>query len=478
MLLITLPLINIISMPYIEQMYTSCLAEAAYYVESNGEALIVDPMRETQSYIDKAKERGAVIKYVLETHFHADFVSGHVDLANKTGAEIIYGPGAETSYSSKIAKDGEVIKLGDIEIKVLHTPGHTLESSCYLVHDTNKEPIAIFTGDTLFIGDVGRPDLAIKSDLTKEDLAGMLYDSLRLKIMTLPDTVIVYPAHGAGSACGKNMSSETFDTLGNQKKFNYALQDISKTEFVKELTEGIMPAPQYFAANALLNKKGYSNLDELVLKSQRALSLQDFQTAWDSDTVVLDTRSIGDFPKGYIPGSMFAGLDGMYASWVATLLGDLSMPLLLIVDPGREKEAVVRLARVGFDNVVGYLEGGFATWEEAELDVYSFEEVTADELAELNKDKDLSIVDVRKPGEYDQSHVCNAEAFPLDNLMSTKPSHLQELKTYVYCKGGYRSLIASSILAKAGYKDIVNVKGGFDALKKTKISCTTPLCNG
>lgn len=465
-------------MPYIEQIYTKCLAEAAYYVESEGEALIIDPMRETQDYIEKANERGAKIKYVLETHFHADFVSGHVELARKTGATIVYGPGADTNYDIHIAQDGEVLKLGNVKIKVLHTPGHTLESSCYLIHDESDHPKAVFTGDTLFIGDVGRPDLAIKSDLTKEDLAGLLFDSLRNKLMVLPDEVLIYPAHGAGSSCGKNMSSETFDTLGSQKKLNYALQDISREDFIKQLTEGIMPAPQYFAANAMKNKLGYDDLENVMKRSNKSLDVDSFKKAWKDDVMVLDVRSIKAFPKSFIPGSVFVGLDGMFASWVGSIINGLDQKILLVVDPGRQEEAILRLARVGYENVIGYLNDGFESWLSAGLQIDSFGEVTSEELAELSKSDDLDIIDVRKPGEYENSHVVNAESFPLDFLNENKPDHKKDSKCYVYCKGGYRSLIASSLLRNAGYSEVVNVKGGFDALSKTNIQRTTQNCSG
>ncbi|HLP13308.1 MAG TPA: MBL fold metallo-hydrolase [Flavobacteriales bacterium] len=450
----------------IEQLYTSCLAEAAYYIESEGEIAIIDPLRECEPYLEKAKASGGKIKYIFETHFHADFVSGHVDLAAKTGAQIVYGPNASTSFKSHIAKDGEVFTLGKITITVLHTPGHTLESSTYLLKDENGKPHCIFTGDTLFIGDVGRPDLAIKSDLTKEDLAGMMFDSLRNKIMTLPDDVIVYPAHGAGSSCGKNMSSETWSTLGEQKKTNYALKGNDKAAFVKELTTGIMPAPQYFAKNAALNKNGYDKIDDVVSKGNTALSLEAFDAAVKNGALILDVRTKGEFSKAFIPGSIFIGLEGTFAMWVGALITDLKQPLVLITPEGQESEAVLRLARVGYDNTVGYLKGGIETWKNAGRALDHVENITAEKLAELNPEH---IVDVRKPGEYEAGHVCGAVSFPLDYIND----HLNDLhkgnKHYIHCKSGYRSVIAISILKKQGYKDLVDVLEGYGAMEKTNI---------
>jgi glyoxylase-like metal-dependent hydrolase (beta-lactamase superfamily II)/rhodanese-related sulfurtransferase len=463
---------------YVEQIYTNCLAEAAYYVESEGEALIIDPIRETQPYIDKANERGANIKYVLETHFHADFVSGHVDLANKTNSKIIFGPGAKTSYDVHVANDGEEFELGKIKIKVLHTPGHTLESTTYLLIDANAKPYSIFTGDTLFIGDVGRPDLAIKSDLSEKELAGMLYDSLRQKIMTLPDDVIVYPAHGAGSACGKNMSKETYDTLGNQKKLNYALQDISKEEFVKQLTSGILVAPQYFAKNAMINKNGYESLEKVVEKSLNELSLSEFESLNTEQTIVLDVRSIKEFPKAFIPGSLYIGLDGMFATWVGTLMTDIKQAILLIVPEGREEEAIIRLARVGYENVLGYLKGGFETWASSGNSIDSIDEVDSDELYTKSEQEDIKIMDVRKPGEWDSSHILNAQHCPLDFMHDDLPDIDKKPTYYVHCRSGYRSLIAASILKRGGFSSLVNVKGGFNALQKTDFEMLTQQCSG
>lgn len=460
----------------IEQLYTGCLAEAAYYIESEGEIAIIDPLRETDPYIEMAEKNNGKIKYILETHFHADFVSGHVDLAKKTGATIVYGPGATAGFDFHSAKDGEEIKLGKITITVLHTPGHTLESVTYLLKDENGKPCCIFTGDTLFIGDVGRPDLAIKSDLTQEDLAGMLYDSLRNKIMTLPDDIIVYPAHGAGSACGKSMSKETFSTLGEQKKSNYALQDISKEDFITELTTGILPAPQYFAKNAMMNKQGYDSIDDVMKRGNKALSIDDFAKEMANGALILDVRNKDVFPKGFIPGSIFIGLDGQFAVWVGALITDLKQPIILVADEGREEEAVMRLARVGYDHCVGYLKGGFKTWADAGKAIDKIENISAEDLAKLRETENVKVIDARKPSEYEAEHVEDALLFPLDFINE----HINELdhneKSYVHCKSGYRSLITVSILKKNGYQNMVDVLGGFAALEKTSIPRTAYVC--
>ncbi|HET8829177.1 MAG TPA: MBL fold metallo-hydrolase, partial [Pelobium sp.] len=387
----------------IEQIYTGCLATATYYVESNGEAAIIDPLREVSPYIEKAEQNKVKIKYVFETHFHADFVSGHVDLAKKTGAQIVYGPTAKTSFESYIAKDGEEFKIGDITITALHTPGHTLESTTYLCSDENGKPYCIFTGDTLFIGDVGRPDLAQKSaDTTPEAMAATLYDSLRRKIMPLPNEVIVYPAHGAGSACGKNMSKDTLDTLGNQKATNYALSDISKDDFIKELTTGTLPVPQYFPKNAKMNKEGIETIDEVYERGLNALAPNDFEIAANqTGALILDVRSPDAFAKGFIPNSIFIGLDGQFAPWVGALIVDLNQPILLVTEDGREEETVKRLARVGYDYTIGYLKGGITAWEKAGKELDHVETIDAEELKNLDKSVDLNVLDVRKPGEYD-----------------------------------------------------------------------------
>jgi hydroxyacylglutathione hydrolase len=450
----------------VEQLYTNCLAEAAYYIESNGEAAIIDPLREYDPYIKKAKENGVKIKYIFETHFHADFVSGHIDLAAQTGATIVFGPNAETNFKAHIAKDGEVFKIGNITLSVLHTPGHTLESSSFLLKDENNKPYCIFTGDTLFIGDVGRPDLAIKSDLTQEDLAGMMYDSLREKIMTLPDDIIVYPGHGAGSSCGKNLSSETWSTLGEQKKTNYALKATPKSQFVKELTTGILPPPQYFAKNAAMNKHGYDKIDNVVNKGNKALTINEFDSAVKNEAIILDVRTKEMFSSDFIPGSIFIGLEGTFAMWVGALITNLTQPIVLICPEGKEAEAVLRLARVGYDNTVGYLKGGIETWKKAGRQTDRIDSITAEGLEQL---KPKNIVDVRKPGEYESGHVENAISYPLDYIND----HLNDLhageKHFLHCKSGYRSVIAISILKKQGYTNLVDVLGGFTAIENTKM---------
>jgi len=463
----------------IEQIYTGCLAQGAYYIESNGEAAVIDPLRESKPYIDKANKDGSKIKYILETHFHADFVSGHVDLAQKTGATIVYGPGAKTDYEIHEATDGEELILGKVKIKVLHTPGHTMESSCYLLINENGDEHALFSGDTLFIGDVGRPDLAIKSDLTKEDLAGFLFESLRNKIMTLKDEVIVYPAHGAGSACGKNMSSETWDTLGNQKESNYALRaDMSKAEFVTEVTEGILPPPQYFAKNALMNKTGYDSLDDVMKKGSVPLDVEIFEAMANHEgALVLDTRSKTDFAKAHIPNSIFIGVDGTFAPWVGALIVDLKQPIILIADEGREEEVVLRLSRVGYDNTLGYLKGGIDAWKNAGREVDSIQSISATTLAkEVAQGKKLNIVDVRKPGEFESEHVVESVSKPLDFFNEEQRAMNLNEDYYLYCGSGYRSIIAASILKSRGYHNIIDVVGGYAALKVTDIKKTDYVC--
>ncbi|MFN3341421.1 MAG: MBL fold metallo-hydrolase [Flavobacteriales bacterium] len=458
----------------IEQLYTNCLAEAAYYIESEGEAVIIDPLRETDPYTKKAAENNSKIKYILETHFHADFVSGHIDLSKKTGATIVYGPTAQPAFTCHIAKDGEVLKVGKITITVLHTPGHTPESVSYLLKDENGKEHALFTGDTLFIGDVGRPDLAVKSDLTEKDLAGMLYDSLREKIMTLPDAVIVYPAHGAGSACGKNIGKETYSTLGEQKKNNYALQPMSREEFIKEVTTGILPAPQYFAKNAALNKGGYDSIDVVIERGNKALTIDAFATEIANGALVLDVRKKEDFATGYIPGALFIGLDGQFAVWVGALIKDLTQAIVLICDEGREEEAVLRLARVGYDNCKGFLQGGFSTWKNSGKAIAVIEQIKPENLAKAYAT--ASIIDVRKPGEFEAEHVENAISLPLD-FIAEKMNVLDKNKHYfVHCKSGYRSMIAVSILKANGITNLVDVIGGYDAIAKTEVPVTAFVC--
>lgn len=462
----------------IEQIYTGCLAEAAYYIESNGEVAIVDPLRETQPYIDRAEENGAKIKYVLETHFHADFVSGHLDLAKRTGAQIVFGPTAQPNYDAYIAKDEEILPLGEIKIKVLHTPGHTMESTTFLVIDPEGNEYAIFTGDTLFIGDVGRPDLAVKTDLSREDLASHLFDSLRNKIMTLPEDVIVYPGHGAGSACGKKMSDETIDTLGHQLKTNYALRaDMSRDEFIKEVTDGLVAPPQYFPKNAVMNKMGYDSFDEVMDRGLNPLSQEDFvKSAELTDALILDTRSQELYRDGHIPGSIFVGIDGSFATWVGTLIPDLKQPILLVTDPGREEEVVTRLSRVGYDNSMGYLDGGFAAWETSDREVEKVEQVTAQELSELVMNKHVDVLDVRKQSEYESQHVDGFANMPLDFINDHMNDLDKSAKYYVHCAGGYRSMVFISILKARGYHNLVDVAGGFEAIEETDLPMTEYVC--
>lgn len=462
----------------IEQIYTGCLAQGAYYIESNGEVAIIDPLREVNPYINRAEKDAANIKYIFETHFHADFVSGHVTLAEKTGATIVYGPTAKTSYDAHIAKDGEVFKVGDITITVLHTPGHTMESVCYLLKDKNGKNHAIFSGDTLFLGDVGRPDLAQKvANLTQDELAGLLYDSLRTKIMTLEDDVIVYPAHGAGSACGKNLSKETVGTIGEQKKTNYALRaNMTKEEFVKEVTDGLLPPPEYFPLNVKLNKEGYQAIDDVIKSGAKALSVSEFEkTANESDVLILDVRHQSKFIQGFIPQSIFIGLGGTFAPWVGALIKDVTQPILLVTPVGEEKTTITRLSRVGFDNVLGYLDGSFDAWKEAGKEIDTLRSVSANTLEEAVKNE-LPVFDVRKPGEYTNEHIVNVPSAPLDFLND----HIEEFPTkgdfYVHCAGGYRSVIAASILKARGYHNVIDVAGGYKAIKETNIPRTATVC--
>ena len=461
----------------VEQIYTGCLAEAAYYIESNGEAAIIDPLRETKPYLSRAGESGAKIKYVLETHFHADFVSGHIDLAKKSGARIVFGPTAAPGYEAYIAKDGEELKVGNVTLKVLHTPGHTMESTTYLLIDENGKNHSIFSGDTLFIGDVGRPDLAVKSDLTREDLAGLLYDSLRNKILTLEDDVIVYPGHGAGSACGKNMSKETTDTLGNQKKFNYALRkDMGKEEFIKEVTEGLVDPPQYFPKNVAMNKAGYDSFDLILDKGLVAHTPEKFEEIVNREgAIVIDTRSATDFKNGHIPNSIFVGLSGTYAVWVGTLITDIKQPILIVADEGKEEEAITRLSRVGYDNTLGYLEGGIESWKKEGKEVEVMEQVTALELATVYGKEGINVLDVRKKSEYDAQHVKGTQLFTLDFINKSMPEISRDKKYHVHCQSGYRSMIAASILQARGYK-VVDVAGGFQELEKTSLETTEYVC--
>ena len=462
----------------IEQIYTGCLAQGAYYIESEGEAAIIDPLRESKPYIEKAKGEGARIKYIFETHFHADFVSGHVDLADKTGATIVYGPKAQASFQFHESKDGEIFQLGKIKIKVLHTPGHTMESATYLLLDEEGKEHAIFSGDTLFIGDVGRPDLAQKGDMTQDDLAGFLYDSLRKKIMPLPDSVIVYPAHGAGSACGKNMSKETTDTLGNQKKTNYALRaNMTKEEFIKEVTEGLLPPPQYFAQNVAMNKSEAKGLDEVLKKGKVALDVETFEAMANHEgALVLDTRKQEEFSRDHIPNSIFIGIDGDFAPWVGALIPDLQQPIIFIAPEGREEEVVTRLSRVGYDNTLGYLKGGIEAWKAAGKETDQVKSISAQDFALAYQTGGVNVLDVRKPSEYDAEHVDKAQNFPLDYI-SKNMSEIDPDKAYhVHCAGGYRSMIAASILKSRGFHDVVDVKGGMKEISKTSIPKTEFVC--
>ncbi len=463
----------------IEQIYTGCLAQGAYYIESNGEVAIIDPLREVNPYIQRAKKDGASIKYIFETHFHADFVSGHVTLAEKTGATIVFGPEAETTFESHIAEDGEIFTLGNITITALHTPGHTMESTTYLLKDNNNNDHAIFSGDTLFLGDVGRPDLAQKAaHMTQEELAGTLYDSLRTKIMPLADTVIVYPAHGAGSACGKNLSKETVGTIGEQKKTNYALrEDMTKEEFVKEVTDGLLPPPSYFPLNVKLNKEGYESIDKIIDKGTRALSPDEFeQLANENDALVLDVRHQSEFIKGFIPRSIFIGIDGGFAPWVGALIKDIEQPILLVTPEGREEETVTRLSRVGFDNTLGYLSGSFTAWKNAKKEIDTLESISADTLATKILNENAAVFDVRKPGEYESEHIVDAPSTPLDFLNDHISKFPKKTPFYVHCAGGYRSVIAASILKARGFHNVIDIAGGFGAIKNTDIKKTTYVC--
>ncbi len=463
----------------VEQIYTGCLAQGAYYIESNGEAVIIDPLRETQPYVDRAEARNAKIKYVFETHFHADFVSGHLDLAKKTGASIVYGPNANPTYDVIVAEDEQVFEVGNAKIKVLHTPGHTMESTCYLLIDEEGQEKSLFSGDTLFIGDVGRPDLAVKSDLTKEELAAHLYNSLHNKIMPLSDDIIVYPGHGAGSACGKNMSKETTDTLGNQKKTNYALQSMSEEAFVKQVLDGILPPPQYFSKNALLNKEGYGEFDQILKKGAEALRIEDFESiVYNEGALILDTRKADEFRQGFIPKSIFIGIDGGFAPWVGALITDIQQPIVFIAEEGREEEVVTRLARVGYDNVLGFLKGGTKSWEEAGKELDTIVSISAEELAiKYKEEKDaITILDVRKPSEYLSEHIVDVENFPLDFINDNMEKLDTETEYHVHCAGGYRSMIANSILRARGIQNLVDVAGGFKAIVETKIDKTDYVC--
>ena len=478
----------------VEQIYTGCLAQGAYYIESAGEVAIIDPLREVNSYIEKAKRNNATIKYIFETHFHADFVSGHLELSHKTNAPIIYGPKANPKFKAVIATDNQEFKLGNVTIKVLHTPGHTMESSCFLLFDENGKATNLFSGDTLFIGDVGRPDLAQNGSLTMEDLAGHLYDSLQNKIMPLADDIIVYPAHGAGSACGKNMSKERSDTLGNQKAVNYALKPQTKEQFIVAVTEGLTPPPFYFPKNVMLNKTGSQDVTDVMKRGLTSLNPDEFEDLANTiDTLVIDTRKPEMFRQGFIPRSIFIGIDGDFAPWVGTLVRDIQQEILIVADEGREEEVIKRLARVGYDNVLGYLKGGFEAWKNAGKEIDAVESITADEFADIyqrvvglgdpvdtynetktehritNNENRIKIKDVRKTIEFEAGHIKEAENIPLAQISELMDEFDKVETNYIHCAGGYRSMVASSILKSRGYDNVVDIQGGYGAIVGTEI---------
>lgn len=464
----------------VQQLYTSCLSEAAYFIDSNGEAAVIDPLRDVDTYIKMAEEKGVKIKYIFETHFHADFVSGHLELSKKTGAPIIYGPNTKTGFDVQVAKDGDVFAIGNIKLKVLHTPGHTLESTCYLLNDENDKPYCVFTGDTLFVGDVGRPDL-FSGNMSKEELAGMMYDSLHNKIKTIADDVIVYPAHGPGSSCGKNLGPQTYSTIGEQKQSNYALQNMTKEEFIKVVTEGLSKPPAYFPINAKINREGYTSLDEVKKTAMQPLSVDAFKLRVKEGAWILDTRPSTVFTESFVPDSISIGLDGRFAEWAGSLL-PFNQPLVLVTEAGKEEESVIRLARVGIDNVQGYLDGGMQAWTAAGEKIDMIIDIEADELAmDIPHDSKLEIIDVRKPGEFESSHVKGAVNVPLDTL--TDPLNMamisDENNLYVHCAGGYRSVIAASLLKRQGFHNLRNVLGGFGKMKNIKgMPVVTPQQHG
>ncbi|QZO82636.1 MBL fold metallo-hydrolase [Riemerella anatipestifer] len=460
----------------IEQIYTGCLAQGAYYITSNGEAAIIDPLREVQPYLERLEKDGVTLKYIFETHFHADFVSGHLDLSKKTGAPIIYGPTAKPSFEATIAEDNQIFELGNVKIKVLHTPGHTMESACFLLLDENGKETALFSGDTLFLGDVGRPDLAQKAtNLTQEELAGLLYDSLYNKILPLPDEVTVYPAHGAGSACGKNMMKETVDSLGNQKKINYALNQPSKEAFIEAVLDGLTAPPQYFGMNVAMNKGGYTSFDEVLKNGKEALSAEDFETvAENTGALILDTRNAADFHQGFVPNSINIGLKGSFAPWVGAMIVDVKQPLLLVCEEGSVEEAITRLARVGFDNVVGYLKGGFESWKNSGKEIDTIKRISAEAFAN-EYHKDTKVVDVRNIGEYSAEHIEDALSRPLMEI-NDWAKELGDTHFYIHCAGGYRSMIASSILNSRGIRNFTEVDGGFAKIKETSVPTTDFVC--
>ena len=459
----------------VEQIYTGCLAQGAYYIESNGEVAIIDPLREVAPYLDRARKNQAKIKYILETHFHADFVSGHLNLSKETGAPIIYGPNANPNFETIIAEDGQSFPLGEGTIIALHTPGHTMESTTYLLRDKNSKDVAIFSGDTLFLGDVGRPDLAQKAEnVTQDELAGFLFDSLRSKIMPLSDDVTVYPAHGAGSACGKNMMKETVDSLGNQKKVNYALREnMTREEFIKEVTDGLAPPPKYFPLNVKMNKSGYDSIDRVLSRGLNPLDPDSFEAvAKETDALILDVRHQDEFVKGYVPQSVFIGLDGGFAPWVGTLIGDVNQPLLIIAPEEREEETITRLSRVGFDQTIGYLDGGFNSWKKSGKEYDMITQVNAENLKKLAEEENMMVFDVRKENEFISGHMETAQNTPLDCLNDYLSHYPKNHSFYIHCAGGYRSVIAASILKKRGFINLIDIKGGYKAIKETQIKLT------
>ena len=461
----------------IEQIYTGCLAQGAYYIVSGNEAAIIDPLRETKPYIDRLEKDGVKLKYIFETHFHADFVSGHLDLSKKTGASIVYGPPAEPDFEAIIAEDNQIFVLGDIKIKVLHTPGHTMESSTFLLIDENGKETAIFSGDTLFLGDVGRPDLAQKSaHMTQEELAGLLYESLQKKIMPLSDDITVYPAHGAGSACGKNMQKETVDTLGNQKKTNYALNQPNKESFVREVLDGLSAPPKYFGMNVALNKSGYESFENVLHQSNKPITAEDFEgVAEDSGALILDTRNAADFHLGFVPNSINIGLKGDFAPWVGAMIVDVHQPILLVTDPGTEEEVITRLSRVGFDHVLGYLEGGFESWKNSGKEIDAIHRISAEEFSS-KFNEDSKVVDVRKETEYEAEHVENAYRRPLAEINDWVNSLNNDEHFFIHCAGGYRSMIASSILNSRGIRNFTEIDGGFNKIKETSVPKSNFVC--
>lgn len=451
---------------HVQQLYTNCLSEAAYFIASEGEAAVIDPLRDIDAYLKLAEEKGVKIKYIFETHFHADFVSGHLELSKATGAPIIYGPNTEAGFKFHLATDGEEFTIGKLKMKVMHTPGHTLESTCYLLHDEQDKPYCVFTGDTLFVGDVGRPDL-FSGNLSKEELAGMMYNSLQTKIKTLADDVIVYPAHGPGSSCGKNLGPQTYSTIGEQRASNYALQDMAQEAFVKTVTEGLSKPPAYFPLNAKINKQGYDSMDDVMAKAMQPLSVDAFKIKEQEGAWILDTRNATVFTQGFVPNSISIGLEGRFAEWAGSLL-PLKQPLILVTEPGQEKESAIRLARVGIDNIQGYLDGGVNAWTAAGQELDMIIDIEADEMAmDIPHDSNMEILDVRKPTEFDTAHVKGAHNLPLDTMMDTLNLAMvdSEANLYIHCAGGYRSVIAASLLKRQGFHNMRNVLGGFAKMK-------------